>query len=78
MASSEGIFHCDGHGGRTVPEATFTQHTDLDARGPPILYHKVKNDEAILALAISEARLFAGTQSGEILVGTPDLYSNLV
>ncbi|KAL8845425.1 MAG: hypothetical protein Q9176_000061 [Flavoplaca citrina] len=77
MASSKGIFHGDGHGARTVPEATATQHTDLDARGPPILYHKVKNDEAILALAISEARLFAGTQSGEILVWSLETYERL-
>ncbi|KAL8668482.1 MAG: hypothetical protein Q9168_006891 [Polycauliona sp. 1 TL-2023] len=40
---------------------------DSKSRGPPVLFHKVKNERSILALAVSEARLFAGTQSGEIL-----------
>lgn len=37
----------------------------------PTLFHKVKNDRSILALAISNSRLFAGTQAGEILVNVP-------
>ena len=37
--------------------------------GPsPALFHKVKNQRSILALAISASILFAGTQGGEILV----------
>lgn len=37
--------------------------------GPePILFHKVKNQKSILALAVSDSRLYAGTQGGELLV----------
>lgn len=37
-------------------------------RPSPTLFHKVKNERSILALAVSDTKLFAGTQSGEILV----------
>lgn len=37
--------------------------------GPePTLFHKVKNQKSILALAVSGSRLYAGTQGGELLV----------
>lgn len=37
--------------------------------GPePTLFHKVKNQKSILALAVSDSRLYAGTQGGELLV----------
>ncbi|KAL8803943.1 MAG: hypothetical protein Q9200_006020 [Gallowayella weberi] len=45
----------------------------VSARDPPTLFHKVKNERSILALAVSGARLFAGTQSGEILVSNQEL-----
>ncbi|KAI4182641.1 MAG: hypothetical protein L6R41_005845 [Letrouitia leprolyta] len=38
----------------------------------PALFHKVKNDKSILALAVCDSRLFAGTQAGEILVWSLD------
>ncbi|KAL9604663.1 MAG: hypothetical protein Q9219_000383 [cf. Caloplaca sp. 3 TL-2023] len=41
-------------------------------RPKPTLFHKVKNERSILALAVSDSRLFAGTQSGEILVWSLD------
>lgn len=34
----------------------------------PLLFHKVKNQKSILAIVISESKIFAGTQGGEILV----------
>ncbi len=34
----------------------------------PTLFHKVKNQKSILALAISDSKLYAGTQGGELLV----------
>lgn len=34
----------------------------------PLLFHKVKNEKSILAIIISNARIFAGTQGGELLV----------
>ncbi|KAL8765784.1 MAG: hypothetical protein Q9209_007248 [Squamulea sp. 1 TL-2023] len=50
---------------------------DSTAHVPPTLFHKVKNERSILALAVSGARLFAGTQSGEILVWSLDTYERL-
>lgn len=35
----------------------------------PALSHRMKHDKSILALAVSEHYIFAGTQGGEILVG---------
>ena len=34
----------------------------------PVLFHKVKDKRSILALIVSESRIFAGTQGGEIIV----------
>ena len=35
---------------------------------PPALFHKVKNQRSILALVVSNSKIYAGTQGGEILV----------
>lgn len=40
----------------------------FSTRKAPTLFHKVRNQKSILALAASESKLFAGTQGGEILV----------
>lgn len=49
--------------------------------GPtPTLLHKVKNQNSILALLVSESKIFAGTQCGDLLVWsleTFDLLSNI-
>ncbi|KAL8995436.1 MAG: hypothetical protein Q9188_006815 [Gyalolechia gomerana] len=42
-------------------------------RSSPTLFHKVKNDKSILALAVYDSRLFAGTQAGEILVNNAEV-----
>ena len=34
----------------------------------PVLSHRMKHDKSILALAVSDHYIFAGTQGGEILV----------
>ena len=34
----------------------------------PKLFHKVKNQRSILALVIGDAKIYAGTQGGDILV----------
>lgn len=34
----------------------------------PTLFHKVKNQKSILALAVSDSKLYAGTEGGELLV----------
>ncbi|KAL8920673.1 MAG: hypothetical protein Q9208_006155 [Pyrenodesmia sp. 3 TL-2023] len=43
----------------------------------PTLFHKVKNERSILALAVSDSRLFAGTQAGEILVWSLETYERI-
>lgn len=34
----------------------------------PSLFHKIKNQKSILALALSDSRIYAGTQGGDLLV----------
>lgn len=34
----------------------------------PTLFHRVRNQRSILALVVSDQRIYAGTQGGEILV----------
>jgi len=41
--------------------------TSLKAQNPT-LFHKVKNEQSILALLISQSKIYAGTQSGDLLV----------
>lgn len=43
----------------------------------PTLSHRMKNDSSILALALSDDHLFAGTQSGEILIYSLDTYERV-
>lgn len=34
----------------------------------PTLFHKIKNQKSILAVAVSDSHIYAGTQGGELLV----------
>ena len=34
----------------------------------PALFHKIKNQRSILAVAVSDSHIYAGTQGGELLV----------
>ena len=34
----------------------------------PLLFHKIQNQKSILALLISDSKIYAGTQSGDLLV----------
>jgi hypothetical protein len=36
----------------------------------PVLFHKVKDTRSILSLIVSNSKIFAGTQGGEVLVNT--------
>ena len=36
----------------------------------PKIFHKIKNQRSILALLVSDSKLFAGTQNGDLLVCT--------
>ena len=41
--------------------------TSLNATSPT-LFHKIQNQPSILALLVSDAKLYAGTQNGDLLV----------
>ena len=36
----------------------------------PVLFHKVRNQRSILAIAVSDSKIYAGTEEGELLVGS--------
>ena len=50
-------------------EARGVQHAEHGS--VPSLFHRVGHTNSILALAVSNQCIFAGTQGGEILVGLP-------
>ena len=63
----------DGDGGPSEapikPVVINGNHTDPAGKVPqPKLLHKVKNKRSILALAVAKAKIYAGTQGGDILV----------
>lgn len=43
----------------------------------PTLFHKVKNQKSILALLVSESKIFAGTQCGDLLVWSLEMFDLL-
>jgi di- and tripeptidase len=50
-----------------------SDHNDTAALGdsnapPPSLFHKIKNSKSILAVAVSESHIYAGSQGGDLLV----------
>ena len=49
----------EGHGGAPPTSLTATN---------PTLFHKIQNQRSILALLISDSKLYAGTQNGDLLV----------
>src|SRR5438552_3329789 len=50
---------------------TATPTLPPQSTGPtPTLFHLVRHDKSILALVVSDKYIFAGTQGGEILVGS--------
>ncbi|KAF9697506.1 hypothetical protein EKO04_004354 [Ascochyta lentis] len=64
---------------RGPPSSHETSSSDLDSRDrrdsrAPALSHRMKHDKSILALAVSQQYIFAGTQGGEILVYSLDTY----
>lgn len=56
---SDAATDAEGHGG--------SPSTLLNAASP-VLFHKIQNQPSILALLVSDSKLFAGTQNGELLV----------
>lgn len=51
----------DGEGHANAPP------TSLNATSPT-LFHKIQNQPSILALLVSDSKLYAGTQNGDLLV----------
>lgn len=61
--------------------------TDVEGRGgapttlvnatSPILFHKIQNQRSILALLVSDSKLYAGTQNGDLLVWSLKTYELL-
>lgn len=49
----------EGHGGAPPTSLTTTN---------PTLFHKIQNQRSILALLVSDSKLYAGTQNGDLLV----------
>ncbi|KAL8946961.1 MAG: hypothetical protein Q9222_006709 [Ikaeria aurantiellina] len=49
-----------------------------EGQSSPKLVHKVKNERSILALAVAGTKLFAGTQSGHILVWSLYTFERLI
>lgn len=43
----------------------------------PTLFHKVKNQRSILALLVSDSKIYTGTQSGDLLVWSLETYELL-
>ena len=51
-----------------LPHASNTAADNCSAVNEPALFHKVKDKKSILAIIVSDSKIFAGTQGGELLV----------
>ena len=56
---SDAATDVEGHGGAPPTLLSATN---------PTLFHKIQNQRSILALLVSDSKLFAGTQNGDVLV----------
>lgn len=52
-------------------------HTTAPKAPDPTLFHKIKNQRSILALLVSDSKIFAGTQSGDLLVWSLETFELL-
>ena len=73
MSEGQQQLDTDSKGGNADANTSFGlersfSHTDEATTTAPALFHKVKNKKSILALTVSNSRIFAGTQGGELLV----------
>lgn len=59
---------------RPVAPATtitaYTSSTTSDSNDAPKLLHRMKRDRSILSIAVGTQYVYAGSQSGEVLVGS--------
>ncbi|KAF2635602.1 glutathione degradosome [Massarina eburnea CBS 473.64] len=77
MAGRRSITSVDMKAARGAPEAAVADAPPDGARATataPVLSHRMTHDKSILALAVSERYIFAGTQGGEILVYSLETY----
>ncbi|KAI9796353.1 MAG: hypothetical protein M1833_006358 [Piccolia ochrophora] len=66
----------DGEGISGGSDGSTLRRHQSDAASPT-LSHRIKHDKSILALALSDHRIYAGTQEGEILVWSLDTYERI-
>ena len=66
------------------PDIDATKRRDVNGKaiphppnGVPVLFHKVKNHKSILSLVVSNARIFAGTQGGQLLVFPGSMHTGM-
>ena len=71
--ADDDVVDLDGHRERVVSITTADNRSALNG---PALFHKVKNQKSILAIIVSDSKIFAGTQGGELLVGLTCLDSD--
>ena len=60
------------NGGPGALEAQPSPSTTASASLKPALVHRMRHDKSILAIAVSDTHIYAGTQGGEILVLCPE------
>ncbi len=66
----------DGKTGSDIDESDTPTDAEGHGRAPPTsltatnptLFHKIQNQRSILALLVSDSKLYAGTQNGDLLV----------
>lgn len=67
LDGKSGSEHDESDAATDVEGRPVTPSTSLNTTSP-ILFHKIQNQPSILALLVSDSKLFAGTQNGDLLV----------
>ncbi|KAI9845100.1 MAG: hypothetical protein M1837_005104 [Sclerophora amabilis] len=67
-------FDLDPDGGGSPSNVSTDAPTTQASGSPPSLFHRVRHNSSILALAVSDYRVFAGSQEGEISVWSLDTF----
>ena len=73
MSEGQQQLDTDSDGGNADANTNFGlegsfSHANATTETIPALFHKVKNKKSILALTVSNSKIFAGTQGGDLLV----------
>ena len=68
----------DGSGTATDGGTHGSAHTPSVNNSDPRLFHKIKNQKSILTLLVSDSKIFAGTQGGDLLVWSLGSFELLV